>query len=291
MSMPLKLKSILPLLLLLVSTALFAGDFNVPSQITAGENASVATSGSGEGTFYLSGPGIAIKRSVKLGEEIPIAGDDVRRAGRYTAILDDGSPITKSFYAVPGKPEKINLIARPSRVPVSKPDVVIGVAFVFDKNQNMVLTPTPVNFNLSVGGKPSLARTVTSNNGVAWVRTASGPHEGAAQFVASMGDASVRRVVQQVASDPCRIHMKAQRQGNAIQVETDPIRDCSGNTLPDGTIVTFTESGGNTGKSSVDARIKQGIAKAVLPATSGASISVASGVVLGNEVRVEGGRD
>jgi hypothetical protein len=290
MPISLKLKSILPMLLL-ASTAVFAGDFNVPSQVTAGENTSVTTTGSGKGTFYLSGPGIAIKRSVKLGEEIVIAGDDLRRAGRYTAILDDGSPTTKSFYVVPGKPEKINLIARPSRVPVSKPDVVIGVAFVFDKNQNMVLTPTPVNFNLSVGGKPSLVRTVTSNNGVAWVRTASGPHEGAAQFVASMGDASVRRVVQQVASDPCRIHMKAQRQGNAIQVETDPIRDCSGNTLPDGTIVTFTESGGNAGKSSVDARIKQGIAKAILPATSGASISVASGVVLGNEVRVEGGRD
>jgi hypothetical protein len=285
-----KLNSIFALLLF-ASTALFAGDFNVPSQVTAGENTSVSTSGSGKGTFYLSGPGTAIKRSVKLGEEIALAGDDLRHAGRYTAVLDaDGSPTTKSFYVVPGKPEKINLIARPSRVPVSKPDVIIGVAFVFDKNQNMVLTPTPVNFNLSVGGKPSLVRTITSNNGVAWVRTASGPHEGAAQFVASMGDASVRRVVQQVASDPCRIHMKAQRQGNAIQVETDPIRDCSGNTLPDGTIVTFTETGAGAGKSSVDARIKQGIAKAVLPATGGATISVASGVVLGNEVRIEGGR-
>src|SRR5579864_3614217 len=282
MTMSLNLKSIPPAILLLVSTALFAGELNVPSQVLAGENASVTTSGSGKGTFYLSGPGTAIKRSVELGEEIALSGDDLRHAGRYTAILDtDGSPTAKSFYVVPAKPEKINLIARPSRVPVSKPDVIIGVAFVFDKNQNMVLTPTPVNFNLSVGGNASLVRTINTNNGVAWIRTASGSHEGAAQFVASMGDASIRRVVQQVASDPCRIHMKAQRQGNAIQVETDPIRDCSGNTLPDGTIVTFTETGAGAGKSSVDARIKQGIAKAVLPATGGATISVASGVVLG----------
>src|SRR5258708_3182432 len=202
--MSLRFKSILPALLLFASIALFAGDFNVPSTVTAGENTSLTTIGSGKGTFYLSGPGTAIKRSVKLGEEIALAGDDLRRAGRYTVVLDaDGSPTVKSFYVVPGKPEKINLIARPSRVPVSKPDVIIGVAFVFDRNQNMVLTPTPVNFNLSVGGNASLVRTVTTNNGVAWIRTASGSHEGAAQFVASMGDASVRRVVQQVASDPC----------------------------------------------------------------------------------------
>src|SRR2546430_1156344 len=160
----LRLKSILPAFLLLASTTSWAGDFNVPSTVTAGENTSVTTSGSGKGTFYLSGPGAAIKRSVKLGEEIALAGDDLRRAGRYTAILDaDGSPTVKSFYVVPGKPEKINLIARPSRVPVSKPDVIIGVAFVFDKNQNMVLTPTPVNFNLSVGGNASLVRTLTTN--------------------------------------------------------------------------------------------------------------------------------
>src|SRR5438270_5814812 len=234
------------LALLLVGLGLagtsFASDLNVPAQVTAGEGASLTSSGSGDATLYLSGPGTAIKRKVKLGEEILLSGEELRRAGRYTAILSGGgSPIAKSFYVAPGKPEKINLIARPSRVPVSKPDVIIGDAFVFDKNQNMVLTPTPVNFNLSVGGKTSLMKTVTTTNGVAWIRSASGGHEGAAQFVASIGEASVRRVVQQVASDACRIRMTARRQGDSIQVETEPIRDCSGNTLPDGTIVTFIE--------------------------------------------------
>src|SRR5437868_15411498 len=116
--MSLRSKPILPALLLFASTALWAGDFNVPSTVTAGENTAVTTSGSGKGTFYLSGPGTAIKRSVKLGEEIALAGDDLRRAGRYTAVLETGgSPTTKAFYVVPGKPEKINLIARRSRRP------------------------------------------------------------------------------------------------------------------------------------------------------------------------------
>jgi hypothetical protein len=277
--------------LIVFSAGLFAADLNVPNQTVAGETAALTTSGSGNATFYLTGPGTAIKRPVKLGEEISLAGEELRRAGRYTAILSsNGSPVAKSFYVVSGKPEKINLIARPSRVPVSRPDVIIGVAFVFDKNQNMVLTPTPVSFNLSVGGTSSLSKTITTTNGISWIRSASGSREGAAQFVASMGETSVRRVVQQVASDACRIRINAHRQGNVVNLETESVKDCSGNTLPDGTIVTFTETGAGQGKSSVDARIKQGIARAVLPAINGATISVASGVVLGNEVRIEGGQ-
>jgi len=75
---------------------------------------------------------------------------------------------------------------------------------------------------------------------------------------------------------------------NRTIVETDPIRDCSGNLVPDGTIVTFIQND-KTGKSTVDARIKKGVARAVLPAVPGTTISVASGVVLGNEVRWGGG--
>jgi len=40
----------------------------------------------------------------------------------------------------------------------------------------------------------------------------------------------------------------------------------------------------------VDARIKRGYATALFPATSQAVISVASGVVLGNEIRVGSGK-
>ena len=99
--------------------------------------------------------------------------------------------------------------------------------------------------------------------------------------------ASTRRVVQEVASDPCNIRMRAQRNKSGILVQTDPIHDCAGNPVPDGTIVTFTATGPQ-GKSTVDARIKRGIAQAELPASDNATISVASGVVVGNEIHWEG---
>jgi len=95
--------------------------------------------------------------------------------------------------------------------------------------------------------------------------------------------------VQQVASDPCNIRMHVQRQGNNIIAETEPVKDCTGNAVPDGTIVTFIQTGGAKGRSTVDARIKRGTARATLPAVDGTTISVASGVVLGNEVRLSGG--
>jgi hypothetical protein len=114
--------------------------------------------------------------------------------------------------------------------------------------------------------------------------------EGAAQFVASVpGGTPVRRVVQQVASDACDLHMKAHKTEKAIVVETDPIKDCSGNAVPDGTIVTFTEVT-DKGRSTVDARIKRGTAKAELPLAASGTISVASGVVTGNELHIGGGQ-
>ena len=51
--------------------------------------------------------------------------------------------------------------------------------------------------------------------------------------------------------------------------------------------MTFSASGAG-GKSSVDAPIKQGIARAQIEAPGPQVISVASGVVMGNELRVGG---
>ena len=78
--------------------------------------------------------------------------------------------------------------------------------------------------------------------------------------------------------------MSAKPAGNKIEVQTQPVHDCSGNAVPDGTIVTFTEIY-NDAKSTVDVPIKKGIAKVEMPAHKGATISVASGVVLGNQIR------
>jgi hypothetical protein len=67
------------------------------------------------------------------------------------------------------------------------------------------------------------------------------------------------------------------------------MRDCAGNPVPDGTIVTFVAVGPK-GRSTVDARVKRGIARAELPASERATISVAAGVVMGNEITVGGGQ-
>ena len=264
-----------------------AAELHLPQNAVAGQPLSIGTGGSG--TMYLIGPGQVIKRDFKSGGNVEIKGEDLRSAGRWIAIVRGAGNQSQVFWVKPGKPAKLNFIARPSRVPVARPNVISGVTFVFDQYQNLVLDPTPVNFNLSVGGAGS-SKTVTSHDGVAWTNSSSAPKAGAAQFVASVGDASVRRVVQQMAADPCErsLHMHlAGRANNRIVVETDPIRDCSGNPVPDGTIVTFIQND-TSGKSTVDARIKKGAARAELPASDNATITVAAGVVLGNELHVGG---
>ena len=263
-----------------------AAELHVPQNAIAGQPLSINASGSG--TLYLIGPGQVIKKEFKSGS-VEIKGEELRSAGRWIAVVRGDSKESQVFWVKPGKPGKLNFLARPSRVPVAHPNVISGVTFVFDQYQNLILDPTPVNFNLSVGGAGS-TKTVTSREGVAWINSASAPKAGAAQFVASVGDTSVARVVQQVAADPCersfRMHV-AGHAANRTIVETDPIRDCSGNPVPDGTIVTFIQTD-KTGKSTVDARIKKGTARAELPASDNATITVAAGVVLGNELHVGG---
>lgn len=264
-----------------------AAELHLPQSAVAGEPLSIGTSGSG--TLYLIGPGQVIKRDFKSSGTVEIKGEELRSAGRWIAAVSGGSNQSQVFWVKPGKPGKLNFLARPSRVPVAHPNVISGVTFVFDQYQNLILDPMPVNFNLSVGGAGS-TRSVTSHDGVAWINSASAPKAGAAQFVASVDGTSVTRVVQQVAADPCErsFHMHlAGHDANRVIVETDPIRDCSGNPVPDGTIVTFIQTD-KSGKSTVDARIKKGTARAELPASDNATITVAAGVVLGNELHVGG---
>lgn len=263
-----------------------AAELHLPQNAVAGQPLSIGTSGSG--TLYLVGPGQVIKKEFKSGS-VEIKGEELRSAGRWIAVLRGDSKQSQVFWVKPGKPGKLNFLARPSRVPVARPNVISGVTFIFDQYQNLILDPTPVNFNLSVGGAGA-TKSVTSREGVAWINSGSAPKAGAAQFVASVGDTSVARVVQQVAADPCersfRMHV-AGHAANRTIIETDPIRDCSGNPVPDGTIVTFIQTD-KTGKSTVDARIKKGTARAELPASDNATITVAAGVVLGNELHVGG---
>ncbi|HLZ00442.1 MAG TPA: hypothetical protein VKT33_15390 [Candidatus Angelobacter sp.] len=282
------------LALLTIAVCLFAADcargdqLRLPDQAVAGQALTIGTSGSGEATLCLIGPAHIIKRTIHLGEEVEIKGDELQSAGRWIAVLrSGGNPQSHIFWVKAAQAAQLSFLARPSRVPVARPDAITGMAFVFDGFHNLILQPTPVNFSLSVGGA-GVSRAVPSVEGIAWIRTSSARKAGAAQFVASVGNNSVRRVVEQVASDPCNLTMHiAQHSGNAVRVETSPIRDCTGNPVPDGTIVTFTETS-QEGRSTVDARIKKGIAAADLPYSPDGSISVAAGVVLGNELRLGG---
>lgn len=273
------------ILMIVPAVTACAANLQVPPTVAAGNGFSIATSGSGSATLYLIGPGTAVKRKVQLGQEIQLSADEVQHAGRYTLVIGDDSA---SFFVSAGPVNSIAFLARPSRVPADTPNVISGTAFLFDRYQNLVLQPEPVKFELTVNGQTT-ERTETSRYGVAYAKLDSSKKEGPAQFVASSGGASVRRVVQQVASNPCAIRMTAQPNKSGILVRTDPIHDCAGNPVPDGTIVTFTSTDAQ-GKSTVDARIKQGFAQAELPASSGATISVASGVVVGNEIQWRGGQ-
>lgn len=266
---------------LLLSTVAYA-QLRAPEKAVAGQELRLGTANS-NGDFFVFAPGSAVKQSVKSGEEIVIPADKVTASGRYTAVLEGQSV---SFFVAPGEAEKINFLARPSRVPVARPDVISGVAFVFDRNSNLVMQPSPVEFSLAVQGNTGFKKLVDSKDGIAWVKTGSANREGAAQFVAAANGKQTRRVVQQVAGDPCNLHMSASRQGDQLLVETSPIKDCSGNQVPDGTIVTFIQTSQGL-RSTVDARIKRGVARAMLPARAGV-LSVASGVVLGNEIRYGG---
>jgi hypothetical protein len=158
--------------------------------------------------------------------------------------------------------------------------------YVFDPYQNLIVTPSEVTFELSTSAGGTISRSVWTRNGVASVQMDSSTREGKDMFVVRAGDLSTTRVIGQVPGDPCSLKINAHLARDNIEVETDPVRDCSGNMVSDGTIVTFIEAFGET-ESTVDAPLKRGIAKAELPAHPGATISVASGVVLGNQIRWE----
>jgi hypothetical protein len=276
-------------------------EVRVPNAVIAGTATTVSTAGSGKATLYLIGPGVSRKSEVQLGAEIQIGPEETQRAGAYQVVVCSDTCGSATFYVSAAKPYSLTFLVHPSRVPVAQGDAVSGVAFPFDQFRNLVLTPVSVNFQLTTGSVVSSSsgttagsnnpkasvwtRTVRSKDGIAWFRTASGRAAGALQVVASFDDVFTRRVVQQVASDPCNLRIQGQRTPTGILVQTEPVHDCSGNPVPDGTIVTFTATDA-AGKSTVDAPIKQGIARAQITGSGSAVISVASGVVMGNELRV-----
>ena len=56
--------------------------------------------------------------------------------------------------------------------------------------------------------------------------------------------------------------------------------------MSDGTIVTFTQTYKGRSEATVDVPLKRDVARTELPAREGSVISVATGVVMGNEIRL-----
>jgi hypothetical protein len=268
---------------------------SLPKQVRAGDAFSIQTTGSGKATLYIVGFGGVLRQELQLGGTTSIAAGVLHNAGQYLATLvGESSRDEGRFDVIPASQvANVSFLAKPSRLSVGLHNGISGAVYIFDANRNLITAPTPVSFQLSgVSQVPQLSgtsgvtqvRTATARNGCAWTQMDSAAKEGNAQFAARVGDVSATRIIQEVPGDPCGLRMSARPSGQKIELETDPLRDCSGNAVPDGTVVTFTEvyDGKQT---TVDVPLKRGIAQVELPAYNGAKISAATGVVLGNEIR------
>ena len=263
-----------------------AQELSVPRSTPAGTDATISSTGSGAASFYLIGPGVAIKKEVTLGQDIQLPGDDLHAAGKYLAIVCAGNCNSAEFFVTAAKPASLAFLVHPSRVPARQPDAVSGVALLFDKFDNLVLTPEIVDFQVKGTNETLFSRAIPTHDGEAWFRTSAGKTAGAVRLSASAADLSAQRALQQVASAPCNLRIKAQQTPKGIAVETEPVRDCAGNPVFDGTIVTFTGTDAK-GKISIDAPIKGDVARARIEVQEPVVISAACGVVMGNELRID----
>ncbi len=276
------------LAIIAMQTASAQDGVHLPDRITAGDAFSIQSTGAGNANLYIVGPDQMLKREIHLGESTLFAAGSLYNAGHYVVFLaGPSSAETGSFDVLPAKqPKNLSFLARPSRLPVGLHDGITGAVYVFDGYHNLIDTPLQVSFELSNASGPAQQRTVQTRDGAAWTTMDSTAHQGKDRFIASVDGVSSNRVIEQVPGDPCALKMTAQQAGQELQLQTAPVRDCSGNAVPDGTIVTFTETYDNA-QSTVDVPLKRGIAKVDMPARQGSTISVASGVVLGNQIRWE----
>jgi hypothetical protein len=260
----------------------------LPKTVEAGSAFSIQSTGNGKATLYILGPEQVLKRDIQLGETSFFPAGSLYNAGRYIAVLaDESSTQNDSFDVVPAnKPVNMSFFAKPSRLPVGLHGGITGAVYVFDAYNNLIATPTPVSFELSTPSGIVQKRTIATHEGAAWTAMDSTAQQGIDKFVARIGDVSSTRIIGQVPGDPCGLRMIARQSGQRVQLITDPVRDCSGNAIPDGTIVTFTENYNGT-QSTIDEPLKHGVAQVEISAHNGTTFSIASGVVMGNQIRSE----
>jgi len=265
-----------------------AGNMSLPKSVEAGNAFSIQSTGSGSSTLYVIGPGQVLKRDVQLGQTVFFPAGSLYNAGHYLVVLaGDSSTESEAFDVLPAtKPADLSFLARPSRLPVSLHNGITGAVYVFDAYHNLITIPAQVSFELTTPSGTVQKHIVATRDGAAWTVMDSTAQQGMEKFEARIGEILSARVVAQVPGDPCGLKMNATQSGQGLQLKTDPVRDCNGNAVPDGTIVTFTEAyeGGQT---TVDVPLKRGIAEVGMASHNGAIISVASGVVLGNQIRWE----
>ncbi len=261
---------------------------NVPKSIEAGSAFSIQSAGSGEATLYIVGPGQVLRRTAQLGTSTYFPAGSISNAGHYVVILAQaGGTSTQSLNVTPvSAPATLSFLAKPSRLPVGLHDGITGTAYVFDAYHNLIAAPIPVSFELSSPSGAVQKQMVSTRAGAAWIEMDSTSQQGSSKFVVRAGDVSNTSIIRQVAGDPCGLKISAQPSGQELDLQTAPVRDCSGNAVPDGTIVTFTETYPG-GQSTVDVPLKHDIAEVKMPTHDGATFTVASGVVLGNQIRWE----
>ena len=283
---------ILLVMLVLVAHVPFAaaesGTLKVPKTVEAGKAFSIATDASSRGVLYVFGFGDVVRRDVQPGENVLLEPRDIHHAGHYLVMLAANSSVAQAEFDVIAspKPASLSFLAKPSRLPVDMQGGISGVVYVFDVFRNLILQPTPVSFQLAGAS----VQTTSTQNGVAWMKMSSAPKAGVTQLQASVRGVTETRIVQQVPGDACNLRMTVRASGQRIVLETDPVRDCRGNALPDGTIVTFTATHQGRPVATVDVPLKRDVAKTEIPAYRGAVISVATGVAMGNDVRIGAGK-
>jgi len=258
---------------------------SLPKSIEAGSAFSIENAGGEEAALYIIGPGQVLKLEVHAGSAAYVPARSLYNAGHYIAILAQASGAKTGAFEVvsTNTPDKLSFLAKPSRLPVGLHHGIAGAVYVFDVYRNLITAPIPLSFELSSPSGAIQKDQVTTRVGGGWTVMDSTSQQGISKFVARVGGVSSERIIRQVPGDPCTLKMRAQQSGHQLQLQTDPVLDCSGNAVPDGTIVTFTQTYAG-GQSTVDVPLKRDIAEVKMTVHSGATITVASGVVLGNQI-------
>ena len=71
-------------------------------------------------------------------------------------------------------------------------------------------------------GAPAKMERFTTKNGVAYLQTGSGSKAGPGQFTVRVGENSVRRVVEETASEPCNLRFKLHKEKDGLIASSRP---------------------------------------------------------------------